>query len=155
MKECCARKTRIVFVGLVLLSALILLAATSSASTSATAKSKIGRIYVGTMGDNDDAEQFRVMLQYELGRVGFKVVDFAPQADSVLTGLITDRVVGGKATSRVTVFLNGRNGKRIWTGESSGTPGEARSVEDIFRLRAQDIARSLKRYAAKPAIAGQ
>lgn len=109
---------------------------------------KPGKIYVGSFGMGDDAEQLKLALGYELGRAGFKVTDFEPQADSTLTGLIVTRVEGGKSVKRVTLFLKDKSGKQIWNGDIGSTSTASRSAQDAIRLRAQDIAQALKKDSA-------
>lgn len=104
-----------------------------------------GKIYVGSMGSGDDADQLRIALGYELGRVGFKIVDFEPQADSVLTGLIVTRVDEGKSTKRVTTFLKDRRtGRMVWNQDFGSTDSLNHSTDGLIRQRAQQIAKVLK-----------
>ena len=105
---------------------------------------KTGRIYVGSFGMGDDAEQLRLALGYELGRVGLKVVDFQGQADSVMTGLIVTRMESGKPVKRVTTFLKSRDEKTIWTQDFGPTD---HATNDL-RQRAEEIATRLKRDAS-------
>ena len=111
---------------------------------------KPGKIYVGSFGMGDDAEQLKLALGYELSQAGFKVADFEQQADSKLTGLIVTRMEGGKSVKRVTVFLTDKTGKQIWNGDIGSTSSATRSAEDSIRQRAQDIAKALKTDAAAP-----
>ncbi|MGH9521651.1 MAG: hypothetical protein ACRD3E_03865 [Terriglobales bacterium] len=106
---------------------------------------KPGKIFVGSMGTGDDADQLRTALGYELGRAGFKVVDFEPQADSVLTGLIVTRVDEGKSAKRVTTFLKDRRtGKMVWNQDFGSTYKGTNSSDGIIRQRALEIAKILK-----------
>lgn len=123
---------------------VLLLVFSVSAQTKPSAV-KPGKIYVGSMGSGDDADQLRVALSYELGRVGFKVVDFEPQADSVLTALMVTRVDAGKSATRVTTFLKDRRtGKMIWNQDFGSTYAAAASRDQAIRHRAQEIAQILK-----------
>ena len=108
---------------------------------------KTGKIFVGSFGMGDDGEQLRLALGYELGRVGFKVVDFEPQADSTLSGMIVTRVEGGRRVKRVTVFLKDKNGNQLWNQDIGSTANAASEAEGI-RRRAQDIAGMLKKDAS-------
>jgi hypothetical protein len=117
--------------------------ATLAAAQTKAPPIKPGNIYVGTMGAGDDADQLRLALNYELGELGFKVVDFEPQADSILTGLIVTRVENGKSAMRVTTFLKDRrSGKMIWNEDFGSTYATLKS--DPIRQRAKEIAKALK-----------
>jgi hypothetical protein len=113
----------------------------------ANAPVKTGKIFVGSFGMGDDGEQLRLALGYELGRAGFKVVDFEPQADSTLSGLIVTRVEAGRPVKRVTVFLKDKAGNQLWN-QDIGSTASAASEADGIRRRAQDIAGMLKKDAA-------
>jgi len=77
----------------------------------------IKEIHVGTMGQGDGAERYRVLLEKELRRVGFDVADKADDADAILTGTHSAEVHGDQASSRATVVLKTRSGKQIWFGD--------------------------------------
>lgn len=106
---------------------------------------KPGKIYVGSFGMGDDAEQLKLALGYELARAGFKVVDFEQQADTTLTGLIVTRNEGGKSVKRVTVFLKDKAGKQLWTQDLGSTSTATRTPQDGIRQRAGEIAKALKK----------
>lgn len=136
---------------------VVVIAAVGLLATLAVAQSKSqpvkpGKIYVGTMGTGPDADSLRVALGYELGQAGFKVVDFEPQADSVLTGLIVTRVDEGISAKRVTTFLKDRHtGKMIWN-EDFGSTYKSTKVDPI-RQRAREIAHALKEDSTPKRIA--
>jgi hypothetical protein len=46
----------------------------------------VRKIYVGTMGQGDQSERFRLLLEKELRRVAFEVADKVENADAILTG---------------------------------------------------------------------
>ncbi len=102
-----------------------------------------GRIYVASMGETDKADEFRGMLAYELGNVGFKVTDFKQQADTTLSGLLSIRPERGQSLARVTVFLKDPRGNTLWTGDFGATAKPAR-VADTLRQRAEEVARALR-----------
>ena len=106
---------------------------------------KTGKIYVGSFGMGDDADQLKLALGYELAQAGFKVVDFEPQSDSTISGLIVTRVESGKPVKRVTVFLKDKKGKELWNQDIGSTASATRSDEQGIRQRAQDIAKLLKK----------
>ncbi len=105
---------------------------------------KPGKIFIGNFGMGDDADQLKLALGYELAQVGFKVVDFEPQADSTISGLIVTRVEGGRPVKRVTVFLKDKTGKELWNQDIGSTSSSTRKDEQGIRARAQEIARFLK-----------
>ncbi len=102
-----------------------------------------GRIYVASMGENDHADEFRGMLAYELGHVGFKVTDFKQQADTTLTGLLSVRPDRGRSLARVTVFLKDARGNTLWTGDFGATAKPA-GMAVTLRQRAEEVARALR-----------
>ena len=122
---------------------------TASYAQSARTPVKPGKIYVGSFGMGDDAEQLKLALGYELTLVGFKVVDYEPQADSTITGLIVTRVEDGKPVKRVTVFLKDKKGKQLWNQDIGSTSNATRNDEQGIRQRAHDIARMLKQDSAQ------
>ena len=130
-------------------AACALVLALTVSGWAANAPIKTGKIFVGSFGMGDDGEQLRLALGYELGRAGFKVVDFEQQADSTLTGLIVTRVEGGRPVKRVTVFLKDKAGKQLWN-QDIGSTSTAASEADGIRRRAHDIAGILKKDASAP-----
>jgi hypothetical protein len=111
---------------------------------------KTGKIYIGSFGMGDDAEQLKLALGYELTRAGFKVVDYEQQADSTLSGLIVTRVEGSRPVKRVTVFLKDKSGKQLWNQDIGSTSSSTRDGQEGLRRRAQDIARLLKIDSSTP-----
>lgn len=57
-----------------------------------SALNAVRKIHVGSMGETDEAERFRLLFEDELSRKGFTVVDVAEKADAVLTGVLSVRV---------------------------------------------------------------
>jgi hypothetical protein len=108
---------------------------------------KPGKIFVGSMGSGDDAEQLRLALGFELANSGFKVVDFEQQSNTVLSGLIATRMDDGKPVMRATVFLKDRTGKMLWN-QDFGAASTSSKSNDTVRQRAREIAQRLKRDAA-------
>lgn len=130
------------------LIALLFSFCSTAAAQTARPPVKPGKIYIGSFGAGDDAEQLKIALGYELGQAGFKVVDFLNQADSWMSGLVVTRVEDGKHTKRVSVFLKDRQGNSLWNQDIGSTFSGARSGSDLIRQRAQQIAKELKKAAA-------
>lgn len=131
---------------------IAVLLATATLAQTKPAPLKPGSIYVGTMGPGKDADDLRIALGFELAQAGFKVVDFEPQADTVLTGLIVTRVEAGQSAKRVTTFLKDRHtGKMIWNEDFGST--YTASKFDPIRHRAQEIAKALKEDSSPKRIA--
>jgi hypothetical protein len=112
--------------------------------------SSIRRIQVGSMGQSDEAERFRLLLEDELGRVGFATTDDAKTADAVLTGALSVRVYADTSLARVTVVLKTPDGLRIW-GRDFEPHHKFGRVKDTVRLRAQDVAKTLRKDVDKAA----
>lgn len=105
----------------------------------------IQKIFVGDMGKADEASRFRLLLEDELTKRGFTVVDSADQADGVLTGVLSLRVLDEKSQARVYVTMNAPGGQRIWARDF----GERVLVNPFKRIepvkrRAQEVAKELE-----------
>jgi hypothetical protein len=105
----------------------------------------IQKIYVGDMGKADEASRFRLLLEDELAKRGFTIVDSADQADGVLTGVLSLRVLDEKSQARVYVTMNSPGGQRIWARDF----GERVLVNPFKRIepvkrRAQEVAKELE-----------
>jgi hypothetical protein len=129
-------------------TALVLITSCFVAAQTPRPPVKPGKIYIGSFGSGDDAEQLKIALGYELGQSGFKVVDFLNQADSWMSGLVVTRVEDGKQTKRVTVFLKDRQGNSLWNQDIGSASAGEHKTSDVIRQRAQQIARELKRVSA-------
>lgn len=129
-------------------AAFVLIICSFAAAQSSRTPVKPGKIYIGSFGSGDDADQLKIALGYELSQAGFKVVDFLNQADSWMSGLIVTRMDDGKQTKRVSVFLKDRQGKSLWNEDIGSASTGAHTGSDVIRQRAQQIAGALKRAAA-------
>lgn len=129
-------------------TALLLFISILASGQTARPAVKPGKIFIGSFGSGDDAEQLKIALGYELSQAGFKVVDFLNQADSWITGLVVTRVEDGKQTKRVTVFLKDRQGNSLWNQDIGSASNGNRTGSDVIRLRAQQIARELRKDSA-------
>lgn len=65
----------------------------------------VQKVYVGDMGNDDEAERFRFLLEEQLSKKGFIVVNRAEDADAVLRGALSVRAFNKKAEARVYVKL--------------------------------------------------
>src|SRR6266567_4764255 len=72
------------------------------------------RIQIGSMGQSDEAERFRLLLDDELGKKGFVITDDPTTADAVLTGVLSVRVYADGSVARATMLLKSPDGLRIW-----------------------------------------
>jgi len=108
------------------------------------------RIHVGSMGQSDEAERFRLLLADELARSGFDIVDDANSADAVLTGSLAVRVQAEKLSARVTVVLKSPDGVRLW-GDDFGPTLGIRGGRDPVKHRAQDVAKALRKVVDEAA----
>jgi hypothetical protein len=106
---------------------------------------RIQKIYVGDMGKADEASRFRLLLEDELAKRGFTIVDSADQADGILTGVLSLRVLDENSQARVYVTMNSPGGQRIWARDF----GERLLVNPFKRIepvkrRAQEVAKELE-----------
>ena len=105
---------------------------------------QVKAIYVGNMGDADEADRFRLLLEEQLARKGFAVVDAPEKADAVLTGALSVRVHRNSSTARVYVTLNSSKGLRLWGRDFGSKMSNLFSLTEPVKLRAQDVANGLK-----------
>jgi hypothetical protein len=123
--------------------ALLLVLTLPLLATSESTLSSIKRIYVGSMGQSDESERFRILLEGELNKVGFTSVDAAEKADGILTGAMSVRVYANKSTARATVVLKTPDGVHLW--EKDFQPHPHLRGRDTVKLRAQDVAGTLRK----------
>jgi len=107
--------------------------------------SLVRKIYVGDMGTADEADRFRLLLEEQLLKRGFTVVDKPESADAILTGALSVRVFDNKSEARAYVRLNTPGGERIWARDFGSRlfTNPFRRVEPVKR-RAEDVANGLR-----------
>jgi hypothetical protein len=105
---------------------------------------QVRKIYVGNMGQDDEADRFRLLLAEQLTKKGFDVVDASEKADAILTGALSVRVHRSSSTARVYVTLNTPEGKRLWGRDFGSKISNLFSLNEPVKLRAQDVANGLK-----------
>jgi hypothetical protein len=105
----------------------------------------VRRIYVGEMGEGDEARRFRLLLEDELVKKDFTVVSRPQDADAVLTGALSVRVHDEKTRARVYVTLHTPDGTRLW-GKDFGSKIFKISIRtsDPVKMRAEDVAGGLR-----------
>lgn len=102
----------------------------------------VRKIHVGNMGETNEAERFRLLLEEELAKKGFSIVDAPERADAVLTGVLSVRVLDKKTQARVYVKLNAPNGERLWAKDFGSRVTFFDRTEPV-KLRAKDVAKGL------------
>lgn len=105
---------------------------------------QIHTIYVGNMGDADEADRFRLLLEEQVMRKGFAVVNSPENADAILTGALSVRVHRNSSTARVYVTLHTPKGQRLWGRDFGSKVTNLFSLTEPVKLRAQDVANGLK-----------
>ena len=109
------------------------------------------KIYVGSMGETDEAARFRFLLEEELSKKGLTVVDGPEKADAILTGILSVRVHDKKTRARVYVKLTTPAGVRLWGKDFGSRITSPFNRTEPVKLRAQDVANGLRdELAAKP-----
>jgi hypothetical protein len=112
--------------------------------------SQVQKIYVGDMGNADESERFRHLLEDQLTEKGFKVVDDVANADAILTGALSVRVLDDESEARVYVTLRTPGGERIWSRDFGNRFfHNPFNRKEPVKLRAEDVANGLKRAAQK------
>lgn len=74
----------------------------------------------------------------------------AEEADAILTGVLAVRVDSDESLARVTVALKSADGQRIW-GRDFQPHMKIGGTGDTVKMRAQDVAKALKRDATSVA----
>ena len=105
---------------------------------------EVHKIYVGNMGDDDEAGRFRLLLEEQVSRKGFAVVDSAEKADAILTGALSVRVHRNSSTARAYVTLHTSKGQRLWGRDFGSKMTNIFSLSEPVKLRAQDVANGLR-----------
>jgi hypothetical protein len=108
----------------------------------------VKNIYVGTMGQSDEADRFRLLLTDELGKVGFATVEDSNNADAVLTGALSVRVYADESLARATVIMKTPGGLRLWGKDFEPHQRWGRRT-DTVKMRAQDVAKTLRKDVDK------
>jgi hypothetical protein len=134
---------------ILLLGLLLLSPPQASAQTSASAKPfrlhQVERIYIGDMGAGDSAERFRLLLEDQLIKKGFVVVDNEDRADAFLVGVLSQPVLDeSEGNARVTVQLRTRDGDRLWSGNFGPKLSSFFRIKDPLQLRAEELTRRLR-----------
>ena len=104
----------------------------------------VRKIHVGSMGDTDESERFRLLLEEALTGKGFIVVDQTAKADAVLTGTLSVRVHDKKTRARVYVKLSTPEGVRLWGKDFGSRLTSPFNRTEPVKLRAQDVANALR-----------
>ncbi len=111
----------------------------------------VRRIYVGDMGTADEADRFRFLLEEQLTKRGFTVVPSASEADAVLTGALSVRVMDKKSEARAFVKLEDAAGRRLWARDFGHK--RLRNPFDLTeptKRRAEEVAEALRRDFRRP-----
>ena len=135
--------------------ALCLLLAAAAAGQSRPRKTdalpSVQKIYIGDMGNADEADRFRLLLEEQLLKRSFDVVLRPEDADAVLTGALTVRTYDRKSEARVSVRLASPDGQVLWAKDF----GHKRivnplSFQEPTKRRAEEVAEALRRDFRKP-----
>lgn len=105
----------------------------------------VQKIYVGDMGGADEADRFRLLLEEQLTKRGFTIVERAESADAILTGALSVRVFDTKSEARAFVRLTTPGGERIWARDFGNRllTNPFKRAEPVKR-RAEDVANRLR-----------
>lgn len=116
---------------------------------------QVRKIYVGEMGDDEEAERFRLLIEEALEAEGFTVVGLPDAADAVLTGGLTVRDYDDKSEARAFVRLFTPSGTRLW-GRDFGHRRLVNpfSLKEPAKRRAEEIAEALHRDWRRAARVG-
>jgi hypothetical protein len=126
--------------------------ANSNSQTSTKALHLAQKIYVEEMGTSPESARFRLLVEDQLGRKGFTVVDNAEKADAVLSGVVSvarSGFYGGPADISVTARLISSEGDRLWSGNMGGqiyilNPVSSLKFKEPIEYRAKELAKKLR-----------
>ena len=102
------------------------------------------KIHVGSMGETDESKRFQLLLEEELSKKGFTVVDGPEKAEAILTGVLSVRVHDKKTRARVYVKLTTPAGVRLWGRDFGSRITSPFNRTEPVKLRAQDVANGLR-----------
>ncbi|HEY9284374.1 MAG TPA: hypothetical protein VIP46_13040 [Pyrinomonadaceae bacterium] len=107
----------------------------------------VRRIHVGDMGTADEADRFRFLLEEQLRKRGFTVVGSAAEADAVLSGALSVRVMDEKSEARAFVKLEDAAGRRLWARDFGHKQFLVNpfSRQEPTKRRAEEVAKELRR----------
>lgn len=106
----------------------------------------VRKIYVGDMGTADEADRFRYLLEEQLKKRGFTVVGSAAEADAVLSGALSVRVLDQKSEARAFVKLEDAAGRRLWARDfGHKILVNPLSRQEPTKRRAEEVAKELRR----------
>ena len=107
----------------------------------------VRKIYVGDMGTADEADRFRYLLEEQLKKRGFTVVGSAAEADAVLSGALSVRVMDQKSEARAFVKLEDAAGRRLWARDFGHKKFLVNpfSRQEPTKRRAEEVAKELRR----------
>jgi hypothetical protein len=108
----------------------------------------VRKIFIGDISGADvETDRFRYLLEEQLKRRGFEVVETASEADAVLSGALSVRVLDEKSEARAFVQLGDASGRRLWARDF----GHKKILVNPFsrqeptKRRAEEIAKELRR----------
>ena len=105
-------------------------------------------IYIGSMGQSDEAERFKLLLEDALTKQKFTIVEKEQDADAVLSGVLSIRVYDKESIARVTVRLKNQTGALLWSGDFQPKMSFFGS-SDTVKLRAENVAKGLRKSIKK------
>jgi hypothetical protein len=126
-----------------LVGILLAMPGTANDLPPAHALSDVHRIYVDSMGHDDEAVRFRGLLKQDLTHAGFAIEDDSAKADAVLSGTLSVRVEAGYSWAYADVALRASDGATIWQGSFRPKFFHGRQGDDKTKNCAGDIADKL------------
>ncbi|HEX8143591.1 MAG TPA: hypothetical protein VF553_13400 [Pyrinomonadaceae bacterium] len=105
----------------------------------------VQKIYVGDMGEEGEADRFRLLLEEMLSKKGFTIVERPESADAILSGALSVRVFDNKSEARAFVRLTTPGGERIWARDfGSRLLTNPFSRTEPVKRRAEEVANRLR-----------
>jgi hypothetical protein len=105
----------------------------------------VRKIYVGDMGTDTEADRFRLLLEEQLSKRGFTIVERPESADAILTGALSVRVFDNKSEARAFVRLASPTGERLWSRDfGNRLLINPFSRQEPVKRRAEEVANRLR-----------
>ena len=128
-----------------LLCGLAFVAASSASTPGSVSLAGVEKIYVDSLGHDDEAVRFRRVLVENLAAAGFVVVDNRQTSDGVITGFLSLWVHHGSTHASATLALDAPDGRRLWDGEFKERFFSFTLSSDAVKVRAKDVVKRLQK----------
>lgn len=107
----------------------------------------VNKIFVGKLGNNDNAERFRFQLSRELAAVGFTPLAEKEEADAIVKGSFTYQNWSDRSGAQANLRLMSQDGQEIWGLSVADKKIDRKDDSSLWVAR--EVAKKLKEQKAK------